>query len=313
MKKGGSILFELLISTMIAAFLSIMLITNWHQAGRLSTAIEKKIDLNMRIGLLHDQLSTDIAGVVVPSMTPVPKKNSSEKESGGSVDKSVAKNQTETSSPSSHKSTSKKPSLFEGTVNDGQCERLSFISTNRIPFYIPDQKSVAHSRLMKVTYSLEQDKHHPGSFILYRNVDDIYVKKEGKEQSSTHNRYPLISGLKSLKISYMSIENKKNSDQKKGATDRYAVHAVWPPQKSSTGQVSEQKTSDQEPLPVLPHAIEVTGAVFDRTYKRDIPFSFVYTIMTTASISTGIEKVNKDVGLNKQSSGEERRVDGKLP
>src|SRR5689334_9925990 len=125
--KSGFILVELLISTAIAAVMSVLLLGALYQTNKVQIGLDTLIDTTARASLLQYYMERDIMGAFVPVMDAV-----AQEKSGEAGAQQQAANAPVPPAQKSEKKVEKKSleKSFYGVGKDGRFELLTMITSN---------------------------------------------------------------------------------------------------------------------------------------------------------------------------------------
>ncbi len=274
-------LIDLLISTTIAALMSLTLMMIWNQVNKISITLTNKMNMYSRATLLQRQLFYDFSGIYVPHTTALKRK----KEGTSSHSDKTLEN------------------IFVGSASGDIPTTISFITTNPLPQYTDAKGTSLPGRITRVTYEIEEEKKSlpKKTYTLYRSETPSLQTPKGASKNSS-KRYPLIDGIKDIKIEYIAPpeetrENKANAgDNEPQAQKKEGKRSTfWPMEDKKKIEQTGKKTPAK-----LPAAIIVTGNIYDPLFKRSLAFNFRYTIVTVPAFAN--KKISDKVSVTPPES-----------
>lgn len=250
--KRGFVLIEVLITSLIAAFISMGLLTTIFQISRLQETVQTIAGMYGRVAIVKHQFERDVMGAFIPTQVDMLK----------------------TSTDSHVQQAKPLDKIFYGTSSEKRLDLFTFITSNPMPLYFGVKGSKLKPRVARVVYRLIPDVRRKNSFTLMRQegtehlVFDLYKR----DVQGDMRAYAVIDGIKTLSIQYATIEQPAK-DVKKPSKPVYKKVYEWDSQK-------KHDTAKQPAKPVdLPEYIEVDLELWDAAYKEHRPFSMIVPIM----------------------------------
>lgn len=281
--KQGFILLEVLLSTLIAGYASVLLFSTFNQISRATRSGEVLMDVSMRLTVASHQLTRDISGAWEPVRVQQERlKKEAERKKQAEQKKDEEKKQpqkkdedecpTEPVAPEDKKQ--KMPThIFYGTTRDGKLDTLTCITHNPLPIYWSKKAGKAVPHLVRVVYRLEPEQikgQNKPSYKLMRQQDvaldyDSYSSKGG---ASSIRAYEVIGGIKDIKITYVAEikrEQKQEQPSKKMPVieKEYTNYTDW----DLEGQSEQQRGP-------IPYALKIELTVWDSYKKREKKMAF---------------------------------------
>lgn len=235
--KSGLTLIELVISLAFSLIIMMLVFNSFFQIASISRYAENRIENDVRISIMSNQLEKDLAGVFVPVqaiMEPMVQPGNTQAPQAGGT-KLLQK-------------------VFYGANKGENLSVLSFITNNPLRMY---QKTGAEKpRIVRVAYRLVEDKNHKGSFALIRQEGtalefDAYDTKAAKPIVG----YQLADGIKKMAVTYKIPAQKNQSASKDSAVD-FETLKEWRPEK-------------KEKPPLIPQFVSITLTLWDMNYQKE--------------------------------------------
>lgn len=250
--KLGFALIDLLVSIMISSIMSTVLFTMIFQIQKSENAIDEVVRTGMQAALLHERLQKDFTGLFWPKFMP-------EKTQNKQITGDTQKEQKESAGPQIAKI------LYSQNTRDGDVEILkecSFITSNPLQIY-----NESKPRIARVIYTLQAEPEQAGSFELQRQegpeLDYQVVKKEAP-------LFVLISGIKTLKITYFYQDQSKLKDE----LDHDQVNLI------EKDELDYDATGDGQ----VPRYVKINLALWHDTSHQDFKeFEFWFDIYAPAN------------------------------
>jgi type II secretory pathway pseudopilin PulG len=290
MKAPGFILIELLVSLLIASFLSIGMMNSLAMVFKTNEAMDSLMDISAGAMRMQQQLERDLSGVMISTSLMATKTDAQKAPVPG--DKlgqktAMAEPKKETAEPA------KKNHLFFATQKDKNTEVLTFITTNPLASFWSDKAGQAQSRIVRVVYRLELDKDNQPLFRLMRqegmDLDFQYYESGAKKQIKA---LEVASGIKAFALSFM-VEDKP-ADKEKTGSDKVIPGAAKTPSATVTDGVEPKKTityktldewrgeesKDQKAdnkMPKIPRFVRLKLTLMDAKKKREENFEYIFS------------------------------------
>ncbi len=292
--KTGFTLVELIVSLAIATIVSLALTTMLNQSYASQKKLESLSHLYSRATLLFTQLERDLMGATIPienilaleAKDAKKEKNSKQAEAQQAEKKeqseqSESKSEKKESDEVSYKSIDK---VFYYTRTNNQMF-FSWITKNPLQLYWGSSVGVARPRIARVMYRLEPDPKDKTLFKLMRSegFDLTYTPYE-KHTDQKYKGYALVDDIKSIKITCVAVQEKKDEaqiplakagEQKK--SEKPPVTEVkmldsweWP--RSEENKKSGEKVEQE--LPPLPQGVRIELVLWDAARERDVTFEY---------------------------------------
>jgi type II secretory pathway component PulJ len=303
-------LLELVISIAIAAILSLSLTMLLNQSYASQKKLENLTQLHERATLLFTQLERDLMGATIPienilsSSAPKGASDSAKATSDKTADRAkkegnIEKSESKTSSDAEKKAdVPYKPfdRVFYYKRGNNQLF-FSWITDNPLQLYWGAAVGAARPRIARVMYRLEQDPNDKTLFKLMRaeGFDLTYTPYE-KHTEQKYKGYALVEGIKSLKITLVSVVVKKEdesssakaSDSAKATSDKTADRQKkeqkppqtevktadtweWPLPKDDSKKADDKK---EQELPPLPQGIRIELVLWNEATEREVTFDY---------------------------------------
>ncbi len=251
MTKRGFTLLEIMIVTLIAAVISTGLLTTILQISRLQETVNTITSVYGRAALLQNQLERDVMGAFIPSQ--------------------VDMIQTTTVKQAQVKPLEK---IFFSKNKGEQLDLLTFITSSPLQIYFGITNIKLKPRVARVVYRLIPDTRRKNSYVLTRQegTKPLRFESYNKDAQGDLRSYPMIDGIYSLSIQYISIEQKTGDDEKK------SVKRIYKKQKEWESQKKQDDKKKKAPLR-LPNQIELHVELWDSTYTNHRPFMLTIPII----------------------------------
>jgi type II secretory pathway pseudopilin PulG len=267
--KRGFVLIEVLVSTLIAAFISTGLLSTIFQISRLSQTVNTIANVYGRIAILQNQMERDIMGAFVPAQVDVI--------------------QTSTLKADQPKPLEK---IFYGVgkAEGGRLDVLTFITSNPLEIFFGVKDVKLKSRVARVVYRLVADERRKNAYILMRQegTSNLSFDVYKPDAQGEFRAFPVIDGIQNLSISYISITQTK---PEAGARPKRTYKKVGQWQSEQKKEQAPKAPTTRIPLALgpkkepirLPNQIEVTLSLWDsmfqdvRTFQLIIPIAYKAT------------------------------------
>jgi hypothetical protein len=301
--KSGFILVELLISTTIAAVMSVLLLGALYQTNKVQIAMDGVIDTTARASLLQYYMERDIMGAFVPVMDVVEQEKAGE----AGVQQQPANVQVPPAQTSEKKV--EKRSLeksFYGVSKDGRFELLTMITSNPLITYWDTKTGSPKARIARVTYTLEPSKENKDSYIMYRaeTQDLVWQDAQKTDEKKQARKYELVRGVKELKIEYEFAQQKKEQTatagekkEEKKEAPTYTLMPEWRGESEDGAKKTEDKKSN---VPPIPEYVHISVRFWTPQGKESAQFKTIAKIMVLNPGDVGKEK--KEEKLTKENT-----------
>jgi len=203
----GFTLLEVMAALTILAILSVALYTLFNQSSRAVRALSQTIDADEALFLFYNQVDKDLSAAYIPliahrehvqNQEDAKNKNSTTKETKPTIEKL----------------------FWAKTVNNGQLETLTFLSTNSLSDY-----NHIHPRLTRIVYRLKEQSHSPPSFVLSRQ--EVYDVSQRDFSASQGRAYTILDNIRSFKISFISQKIQKTEEEKEDTPKEFVTGTSW--------------------------------------------------------------------------------------
>ncbi len=230
-KKSGFTLLEVIIGIMISAMLMTVSLTIYQNISKNGQRIQKTTKLDTQIMILHQRLSTDIAG-----LTPL--------WFNKELYEQLKKNKEDAPSATVQSTGPEKRNNFlYAQSNNKSFDILTFVTTNALQIFGDKQ-----IRCVRVVYTLQPDQSSPNTFKLMRKEDDTVSADFNIEKLKVGNFIEIARHITSCSIEYGFIKSAKESEADT-KEKKFTFVSEW-------GQKqTEEKQTDQ--MPSLPDVIKI--------------------------------------------------------
>lgn len=242
----GFTLLELLIAMSFSLGIIATLFSSFFHMNRISLLADQKIDTDIRISIISNQVSKDLSGIFVPTQ---------------------AISQATAQSPNEKVTTPKSPNILKNIFYEKKQDTkknlslLTFITNNPLNVYQKKKNGATKPLIVRVIYRLIKDTNikDKESFILTRQEGtqldlDFYKEKQPKSPLS----YELANGIKSIELSYIVLDHDSKKTDEKDSNIRYKIMKEWPVDKP----------------PLIPAYVILKIALWQTQYQADR----IYTI-----------------------------------
>lgn len=247
--KQGFILLEVIIASAIAAMLSMMLLSSVTQLHRSASSVRSLMSVDVRFMLFFRQSVRDVSGALVPLVA----KKTEQKEEAQKIELI----------PIEHVFT---------TGENTSARELSFITTNVLPSY-----STGKPHLVRVTYRMEPDPEHQGSYRILRSESyDLVYQKSDTKKSETHT---LIDGVKDLSLEFMALV-----EDKKEAGDQTSQQTTVATPKKKKIVVKQWPSEEIDKKILLPDYVMLSLTLWNDRYTRETKVAYTLPIIAVPKI-----------------------------
>jgi len=285
--KHGFMLIELIIATLVASMVAGILLTALAQGTRFQAAVDNVISSSLRIGIATNQLEKDLMGAFVPRQAELSDKNATQEEDDEETpvvadDKKNPSKKSENASSDKKDQKKEKPKplekIFYATNKDGHFDTLTFITNNPLVVFVGKDVGVVKPKIARVTYSLKPESDNEQSYALYRQESNELDLAQYKNVRS----YEVISGIKSLSITYTARIEKQQEKQKSADAQSQEKPKISYEYKTSKDWVSERKKEgdkeQEQEFPRIPHSIEIKLILWDNKQQQENEYTLCYEI-----------------------------------
>lgn len=253
----GFVLIEVIISVLIASFLSVGLLTTIVQISRVQQTVTTITNINGRLAILQNQMERDVMGAFVPTQ--------------------VDMIQTSTVRQATQKPIEK---VFYGTskATGGRLDTLTFITSNPLEVFYGVKNVQLKPRIARVVYRLVPDERHKNSYILLRQegTTDLTFEKYKADSTGELRPFAMIDDIQNLTITYITIEQAADTKKK-----TYKKSSSWQSEKKETPTSSPENAQlprlKKEPVR-LPNYIEVAISLWNSSFDDARTFSLIIPI-----------------------------------
>ncbi|MCL4229102.1 hypothetical protein KJZ61_00230 [Candidatus Dependentiae bacterium] len=248
--KQGFILLEVIIASAIAAMLSMMLLSSVAQLHRSASSIRNIMSVDVRFMLFFRQSIRDVSGVFVPLIA----KKTEQKEETQKIELV----------PIEHVFT---------TGENTPTRELSFVTTNVLPSY-----NTGKPHLVRVTYRMEPDPEHQGSYHLLRSeAYDLAYQKADTKKSETHT---LIDGVKDLSLEFVAFVEEK----KEVSGNQTSQQATTTTPKKKKIIVKQWPSEEIDKKILLPDYVVLSLTLWNNRYTRETRVEYTLPIIAVSKI-----------------------------
>lgn len=254
----GFVLIEVIISVLIASFLSVGLLTTIMQVSRVQQTVTTITNINGRMAILQNQMERDIMGAFVPTQ----------------ID--MIQTATTTAQPSPQKPVEK---VFYGTSkgNGGRLDLLTFITSNPLEVFYGVKNVQLKPRIARVVYRLVPDERRKNAYILMRQegTTDLTFEKYKTDSTGELRSFAMVDDIQNLTVSYITVEQ-STEEPKKPRT--YKRSSSWQSeQKKETTTPPKGPSVQKEPVR-LPNYVEVVVSLWNSSFTDTRTFTLVIPI-----------------------------------
>jgi type II secretory pathway pseudopilin PulG len=264
--KQGFVLLELLISILIAAFVSTGLLSTIFQISKLQQTVNTMSSVYGRVAILQNQMERDVMGAFVPAQVDVIQTSTLKADQPKPIEK-----------------------IFYGTSKGERLDVLTFITSNPLEIFLGVKDAKIKPRVARVVYRLVPDEKRKNSYVLMRqegtsnlSFDAYKIDAQGELRA-----FPLIDAIQSISVRYVTIEQTKGD----GATKpkrTYKKVTQWESEQKKAPPATPSKPDisgtllKKEPVR-LPNQLEITVVLWDnsfkdvRTFQLTIPIAYKAT------------------------------------
>lgn len=302
----GFTLLELVISIAIAAIISLSLTMLLNQSYASQKKLESLTQLHERAALLFTQLERDLMGATIPIENILALESENQKKDKGKKPAQDTKEKKESTEPAPSSADKKEDIPYKPFDRVFYYKRannqlfFSWITDNPLQLYWGSAVGVARPRIARVMYRLEPDPNDKTLFKLMRaeGFDLTYAPYE-KHTEQKYKGYALVEGIKSLKITCVSIilkqdeqkdesvkvpaaqagtDKQKKTEQKPPQTEvKTADSWEWPlpkDEKSSSAKATADMDKKTEEMPPLPQGIRIELVLWNEATEREVTFEY---------------------------------------
>ncbi len=280
--KPGFTLIEVILATALASVISVTLIFMLQQMNGTLMRVDRISDLHMRASMLQNQMERDITGAFAPTDFSATDTNGEQKKDGP---KKIEK-------------------IFWG---DNTLETLTFITNNPLQSYWGERSGKAQPKIVRVVYRLVPDTKRANVYTLMRQEGSDLTFESYTADSSTNRAYPMIEGIKSIQIDYITLIKKESSTADKQEAAQATPAEKTPEEPTQKVEEEFERRTEKEwknniedqkpPWPLIPQFITMQVTLWDDTFKRTNPFTFEFQILPR------FEKADQKPVEEKKTSG----------
>jgi prepilin-type N-terminal cleavage/methylation domain-containing protein len=259
MNKPGFTIIELLVATLVGSMLTVILSMILYQMNQTQNRVDRLVDVYERAELVYHQLERDLLGAFIPV-------------------------QAEDIKPTGTQAQKKPKKIDKVFYGDNKLDTLTFITNNPLQAYWGPKSGKAQPKVVRVVYRLVPDKAKKNSYILQRQESGtLDFGRYNQESEKKIRGYDLIRGVKEIAIEYTAmvaikeVAEKKPGQEERDITFESQKVKEWKPKK-------ESETEAQLFKPLIPQYLNVHMHLWDDSYKRVLPFTFVFLIPTSFDV-----------------------------
>jgi type II secretory pathway pseudopilin PulG len=289
MKAPGFILIELLVSLIIAALLSIGMMSSLTMVFKTNEVMDSLMDISGGSLRLQQQLERDLSGVFIPTSLLA---TATDMQTTSTLTTKPGQ-QPASPAPKKEPAEQKNKQLFFATKKDKNTEVLTFITTNPLASFWSDSAGQAQSRVVRVVYRLEPDKDNPPLFRLMRQEGmDLDFKNYAPGAKKTIRALEVMSGVKTFELKFMVEDEPEKKD--KAVSDATPLGKLAPGTAKPAGDGEPKKTimyktldewlgeekkdekSDKK-APKIPRFVLLKVTLMDKQKKQEQDFDFIFS------------------------------------
>lgn len=255
----GFVLLELLITILIAGFISTGLLTTIFQINRVQQTVNTISSVYGRVAIFQNQMERDIMGAFIPAQVDIIQTTTVKKDQPKPLDK-----------------------IFYGMSkgNGGKLDMLTFITTSPLEIFFGVKDSIIKPHVARVVYRLLPDEKRKNSYVLMRQegTKSLLFEHYKPDAQGDYRSFAMIDGIQNLTVRYIRIE--QESTEQKKTKRSYKRVTQW----DSTPKKDQKTTLLKAREPVkLPNQVEMELSLWDsnfentRTFKIIIPIAFKAT------------------------------------
>lgn len=206
MKPGFSVL-ELIMAMAISTIIMTTLLEMYNQITRNMVRVERFVFEDTQLLVLKNRFSKDIAGLSAIWFTQA------------EVDKKIAGQNKKAPEPDQEKRQAS--AAFYSINKQGRLEQITFVTTSALQSY-----GTTQDRFVRVVYKVEEDPASPGLFRLMRKQIPMPTEHIDEQALQGGTFYELVSGIKSISMTYQLIDKVQLRQLGQGKQDDAAKHAA---------------------------------------------------------------------------------------
>lgn len=215
MKKSGFSSLELIMVIAVSAIIMTSLLEIYNQVTRNMSRVERFVFEDTQVLSLKNRFGKDLSGLSAIWFTQ------------GEVETKQLADGEKMPAPEKRK----RNNYFYGINKNKHLDTLTFLTTNALQSYAAIQE-----RFVRIVYKVEDDPKHEGMFRLMRKEISMPTENIDEQTLSKGKFYELVSGIKSLEMTYHLIDKIELQKQ-------YQAKAKLKNQ--SSGQSSQEKQEDK--------------------------------------------------------------------
>ena len=216
MSGNGFTLIEMLLAVVIVSLLMGLLFTILFQTSRAVRTVDRLADGHSTMVLVNQVMTRDLTGAYIPLQYEWQQQQQKKQQS-------QQKNSTTPTQEEPKPALPLLTHIFYGEAQDTLMRELTFITTNPLPSYWDGKIGKAKPRVVRVTYRLQPHEHNTREKPLYtlmreESFDVLYSDQKKTEQERVHV-YPVIHGIRHMKITYSVIVPMQNDANKSSTSE----------------------------------------------------------------------------------------------
>lgn len=296
MMRPGSILLDVVISSLIGGVVIIMLMSSMAQLVKFDTIVQESSLLMQQLVVIQHQLEKDLSGVFIPYKGTLqeqkkeqPGINPSAGQNQQSKNESTENVAGETAQEQSNEQKGKPlEQLFVATKDaQNQLASLTFITNNPLAAYWQGTVGTPQPKRVRVVYTLQKEPERKDSYQLLRQEgSDLLFETYKKNNSKAPRAYVVLDHIKSFKVQFGYEEKVKKQETKApSAPNAPAVQK----QAEKTPETTFKKvdtwdskvTTQKDSLYVsrIPHVIYCTLELWNDAYTHSHTFTITIPML----------------------------------
>jgi|GEM_PF-5945090 len=203
--RHGFTIIEMLLSVVIVSLLTGLLFTILFQTNRAVRTVDRIVDGHSKVIFVNQLMIRDLAGAYIPLQYIWQQRE--EKASQSKTNAQEKKQEEAAKNTANNKAqVPRLTKIFYGDAHDTMMRELTFITTNPLPSYWDGKIGKPKSRIVRVTYRLQQDEQRAREKALYTLVreesfDLMYPEQAIQNQERKH-AYEVLHGIRRMSATY---------------------------------------------------------------------------------------------------------------
>ena len=270
--KKGFMLIELIVATLIAAMVSVILLSALYQTNHFQAVVDDIIDVYTRATIVQHQLERDLMGVFIPveAQQEKPEKEQEKKKEKEDKEKKAEKKEVR----QERKEVKTVEHVFYSKNRNGMLDTLTFVTNNPMAIFWGAKTGRSKPKVARVKYTLQPQADRKDSFVLLRQEGYELDLAAYKPDIEKLRAYEVIDGIKDISVKFVTLIEKKEEKPKKGEEAK-VIEREYRTLKEWHSEFMEPTTQQKE-LPRIPHFVHVRINLWDNRYRRDEAFEFTY-------------------------------------